>query len=88
MNVRSSKGKNDTKHLCPLQLDVIERLVRLFTNEGELVFSPFAGVGSEGYVAIQHTRKFYGCEIKREYFDTAVKNLDRAVAQLKRTRFF
>jgi len=91
LNVAAAKGKDDTKHICPLQLEVIRRLVLLYSDPGEIVFSPFAGMGSEGYVAlggkspktgraIANPRRFYGCELKQEYFDAAQKNLTRAVA--------
>lgn len=78
LNVHGSKGPSDTKHICPLQLPVIDRLVRLFSREGEIVFSPFAGIGSEGYAAIKIGRRFYGCELKREYFEQAKRNLTNA----------
>lgn len=68
-------------HNCPLQLDVIERLVRLYSNPGEVVFSPFAGIGSEGVVALKLGRRFYGCELKDEYHDAALFNLDVAMRQ-------
>lgn len=80
LNVREAKGDDDTKHICPLQLGVIERLIRLFTNPGEIVFSPFAGIGSEGYEALRLRRRFYGCEIKDEYVATCKRNLDKAIA--------
>ena len=67
LNTAEAKGEQDTKHICPLQLDVIDRLVRLYSNPGEIVFSPFTGIGSEGYVSLQRGRRFYGCEIKPEY---------------------
>ena len=79
LNVREGRGKDDTKHICPLQLGVIERVVRLYSNRGEIVFSPFAGIGSEGYVALMHQRRFYGCEIKTEYLAAAKRNMTRAV---------
>lgn len=79
LNVRGTKGENDTKHICPLQLSIISRLVRLYSNPGELVFSPFAGIGSEGYEAIRAGRRFYGCELKPEYAATCRMNLERAV---------
>lgn len=72
------KHEGDTKHICPLQLTVIDRLVRLYTNPGEIVFSPFTGIGSEGYVSVKNGRRFYGCELKIEYFQQAVRNLDEA----------
>lgn len=77
LNVRGTKGDGDTKHICPLQLGVIERLIRLYSNPGELVFSPFAGIGSEGKVALQLGRRFYGCELKKEYFDVAMGHLNQ-----------
>lgn len=78
LNVKDGRGDDDTKHICPLQLEVIDRLVRLYTNPGELVFSPFTGIGSEGYVAVKRGRMFYGCELKQEYYDAAMANLARA----------
>lgn len=78
LNVKEGRGDDDTKHICPLQLSVIRRIVKLYSNPGELVFSPFAGIGSEGYVSLSDGRRFYGCEIKREYYDAAIKNLKRA----------
>ena len=78
LNIREAKGQEDTKHICPLQLDVIDRLVRLYSNPGELVFSPFTGIGSEGYVSLQRGRRFYGCELKPEYHEQALKNLAKA----------
>jgi hypothetical protein len=80
LNTSRAKGEDDTKHICPLQLDVIKRAVLLFSDPGEIVFSPFTGVGSEGYVSLQHGRRFYGCEIKDEYYDEAMKNLGKAAS--------
>lgn len=79
LNVSEGRGENDTKHICPLQLQVIERCVRLFSNPGEVVFSPFAGIGSEGYIALKYGRRFYGCELKDEYHAAALKNCERAI---------
>jgi len=76
-----AKGEQDTKHICPLQLPVIDRVVRLYSNPGEVVFSPFAGIGSEGVVALKLGRRFYGCELKKEYHDAAQHNLAQAVVQ-------
>lgn len=70
--------KNDDRHVAPLQLGVIERCVRLWSNKGETVLSPFAGIGSEGYEAIRLGRRFLGIELKPEYFQVAVKNLQEA----------
>ena len=79
LNTKEAKSEGDTVHICPLQLGVIERLIRLYSDPGELVLSPFAGIGSEGYVAVKLGRRFLGCEIKPEYHETALRNLSRAV---------
>lgn len=83
LNVSEGRGEQDTKHICPLQLGVIDRLVRLYSNPGELVFSPFAGIGSELYTALLLDRRAYGCELKPEYHEAAVKNCERAIAAAK-----
>lgn len=75
LNFRDARDDDDVKHICPLQLDVIERAMDLWTNKGDLVFSPFTGVGSEGYTAVRMGRKFIGSELKKSYFEQAVKNL-------------
>ena len=77
LNVAEGRGVDDTKHICPLQIGVISRLVRLYSNPDEIVFSPFAGIGSEGYEALRLGRRFYGCEIKDEYYAACLKNCDR-----------
>jgi DNA modification methylase len=78
----------DEKHICPLQLGVIERLVNLWSNEGETVFTPFLGIGSEVYEAVRNNRKGIGCELKDSYFDTAVKNIKIAESKkYQRTLF-
>jgi DNA modification methylase len=79
LNVRAGRGEEDTKHICPLQLPVINRLIRLYTNPDEIVFSPFAGIGSEGFEALKLGRRFYGCEIKDEYIAAARNNLKTAM---------
>jgi len=81
LNERAARAKNDEKHMCPLQLDTIERCLDLWTNEGDTVLSPFAGIGSEGYGALQSGRKFIGLELKPEYFEQAIKNLRDANKQ-------
>lgn len=78
LNAAAGRGENDTKHICPLQLGIIERLVKLYSNPGEVVFSPFTGIGSEGHESIRLGRRFYGCEIKPEYVAAAKKNLAKA----------
>jgi DNA modification methylase len=67
--------------LCPLQLGVIERAVKLWSAPGETVLSPFAGVGSEGYRSLQLGREFVGVELKRSYFEQACRNLRAASAE-------
>lgn len=81
LNVAEGRSPEDTRHIAPLQLGVIDRLVRLYSNPGEVVFSPFTGIGSEGYVSLKRGRRFYGCEIKKEYHVTALANLDRAIRE-------
>jgi DNA modification methylase len=78
LNIQQARDNADEKHICPLQLDVIERAVELWSNPGDVVFSPFAGIGSEGYVAVKMGRKFVGVELKRGYFDVACRNLAAA----------
>jgi len=90
LNLSGTKGEGDTKHICPLQLGVIDRLVRLYSNPGEVVFSPFTGIGSEGYTAVKRGRRFYGCELKDEYHATALNNIanaERQAAESQRTLF-
>ena len=78
LNYRAARENEDERHICPLQLDVIERAMELWSNPGDLVFSPFAGIGSEGYVSIEMGRRFVGSELKRSYFDLACRNLSEA----------
>jgi hypothetical protein len=78
---RSAREHDDEKHICPLQLEVIRRCVRLWTNPGDVVLSPFAGIGSEGYVALEQGRRFVGAELKQSYYDQARRNLDAACSQ-------
>lgn len=78
LNAAVARESEDERHICPLQLPLIERAVKLWSNPGELVLSPFAGIGSEGYVAIKRGRRFIGCELKPSYWATACENLRRA----------
>lgn len=80
LNKREGKDKNDEKHICPLQLGVIERCVKLWSNPGDLVLSPFAGIGSEGYTALRFARQFVGIELKESYYETALRNMKRGLA--------
>lgn len=78
LNKLPARDENDTKHMCPLQLDVIERCIHLWTNPGDMVFSPFTGIGSEGYCAVKMGRKFIGSELKPQYWDLACQNIEDA----------
>ena len=81
----SCRDEKDEKHICPLQLEVIERALHLWTNKGDTVFSPFMGIGSEGYQSLLMERKFKGIELKKSYFDQAVKNL-KSVSDIKKQK--
>lgn len=81
LNVRTARDAQDEKHLCPLQLDVIRRAVILWSNPRDTVLSPFAGIGSEGHVALQEGRRFVGVELKESYWRQAVRNLSALEAQ-------
>ncbi len=74
LNVRAARDAADERHICPLQLDFIERVIRLWSNPGELVFTPFAGIGSEVVTAIRLGRRGLGIELKPSYWRTAVAN--------------
>lgn len=74
----SAREAADERHICPLQLDVIERGVQLWTNPGDLVLSPFMGIGSEGFVSVKMGRRFVGAELKGSYYKQSVANLERA----------
>ena len=78
LNKLPARDDNDEKHMCPLQLDVIERCIHLWSNRGDLVFSPFAGIGSEGYCAVKMGRKFIGTELKPQYWELACQNIQEA----------
>jgi DNA modification methylase len=88
LNVAEGRDKDDEKHVCPLQLQTIERCVRLWSNPGETILSPFMGIGSEGYESVRHDRKFVGIELKPSYFQAAQKNLARAVATKQQATLF
>jgi DNA modification methylase len=78
LQYRSAREHNDERHICPLQLEVIRRGIHLWSNPGDVVWSPFAGIGSEGYCAIQMGRKFIGSELKESYWGQAKRNLTNA----------
>jgi len=74
LQYRSGRDGNDEKHICPLQLDTIERIIHLYSNEGETIFSPFGGIGSEGFCALKMNRKSISIELKESYFALNAKN--------------
>jgi DNA modification methylase len=76
----TARDPNDEKHICPLQLGTIERCIKLYSNPGETIFTPFMGIGSEAYQALRFRRKAIGIELKESYFKIAIQNLDRAEA--------
>ena len=78
LQYQTARDSDDERHICPLQLDVIERAIQLWTNPGDVVWSPFMGIASEGYVAIQQGRKFIGAELKASYFQLARRNMEMA----------
>lgn len=78
LQYRSAREHDDERHIAPLQLEVIRRGIDLWTNPGDVVLSPFTGIGSEGFVAIQMGRKFIGAELKDSYYRQAAKNLTAA----------
>jgi DNA modification methylase len=80
LNTAAAKEMGDERHLCPLQLDVIERALRMWSNPGDVVLSPFMGIGSEGFGALRARRKFVGVELKETYWRQACRNLDASEA--------
>ena len=84
----SARDEEDERHICPLQLDFIERVIRLWSNPGETVFSPFAGIGSEPYTAVRLGRYGLGIELKPSYWRTAVDNLRAVEAELAMPSLF
>lgn len=82
LNERVARDEADERHICPLQLDFIERVVRLWSNKGEIVFTPFLGIGSEAYTAVKLGRRAIGIELKPSYWRTAVTNLRQIEADM------
>ena len=75
MQRTSARDEKDERHIAPLQLQVIERAVTMWSNPGDIVLSPFAGIGSEGYQSLKMGRKFIGIELKDSYYNQAIRNL-------------
>jgi DNA modification methylase len=78
LSIREAKAEHDEKHMTPTQKEPIKRLLELYTNPNDLVFSPFNGIGTEGYVSIENGRRYIGCELKESYFDLSIVNLRNA----------
>lgn len=85
---RNGREENDEKHICPLQLDTIERLIHLYSNKGDTVFTPFMGIGSEVYQAVKMDRKGIGFELKESYYELAKANLKALVEQKNQVTLF
>jgi hypothetical protein len=81
LQYRSAREHNDERHICPLQLEVIRRAIKLWSNPGDVVWSPFTGIGSEGFVALEMGRRFLGSELKRSYYEQATRNLGNALSE-------
>jgi DNA modification methylase len=85
---QGASEEKDEKHICPLQLDIIERCIALWSNKGETVFTPFMGIGSEVYQAVKMERKGIGFELKESYFDLAKANLKAVVSEKNQLSLF
>lgn len=80
LNARVARDSRDERHVCPMSMDIIGRGVQLWSKEGDVVFSPFMGIGSEGYVSLEMKRRFVGVELKESYYDQSEKNLRQAAS--------
>ena len=78
LNGKSAREEQDERHICPLQLDVIARGINLWTNENDIVLDPFAGIGSSNYVALKMGRRTIGVELKENYYNLAIDNVEKA----------
>lgn len=87
LQFRSAREEADERHVCPLQLEVIRRALQLWSNPGDTVFSPFAGIGSELYEAVKQGRRAVGCELKKSYYEQAVRNLQAVASPSQGTLF-
>ena len=88
LQYRSARADKDEKHICPLQLETIRRALHLWSNEGDTVLSPFAGIGSEGYESLKLNRNFIGIELKKSYFNQMEKNLQSVIKQKEQVTLF
>lgn len=87
LNYRAARDNDDERHIAPLALDIIERALTLWTNPSDVVLSPFMGIGSEGFVALELGRKFVGVELKKSYYEQAVRNLASATMEAAQDLF-
>ena len=81
LNFKEGRDSDDERHICPLQLDVVERAMQLWSMEGDVVLTPFLGIGTEAYQAVSMGRKAIGVELKESYFNLAVRNVQQAEKQ-------
>lgn len=88
LNYREGRDNDDERHICPLQLDVIERGIQLWSNKGDTVLTPFMGIGSEVYSAVKMGRKGIGIELKESYFNLAAKNVHSAIIERHQGELF
>jgi DNA modification methylase len=88
LNAEIARDDRDEKHICPLQLGLIRRALNIWSDKNDVVLSPFAGVGSEGYVALQEGRRFIGVELKDSYYDIALSNLEKAAKAISQELLF
>lgn len=80
LNGKAAREEEDERHVCPMALDLIERALHLWSNPGDVVFDPYSGIGSTGYMSINTGRRFIGSELKASYFAQACKNIASAKA--------
>ena len=88
LNKEGAREEKDEKHIAPLSLDIIRRALKLWSNPGDTIFSPFMGIGSEGFQAVKMERRFVGVELKASYYQQAVKNLEAAVRDSEQSMLF
>ena len=88
LNFRAGRDKNDEKHICPLQIDTIARGIQLWSNPGDIIFSPFGGVGSEPYTAVKLGRKAVAVELKESYYNQMVKNVNTVENKIDQPKLF
>ena len=88
LNAKAARDGRDERHICPLQLPVIDRLLKLYTNENDIVFTPFMGIGSEVYEAVKNGRRGLGIELKETYYKCAIDNLESLETEKQQMSIF